>query len=44
MEFELSEIVDFHEGKVAEWWKDVISSAELMLDDQKETLKKLQKG
>lgn len=31
MEFELSELAEFHDNNVAAWWQDVLSNAELML-------------
>jgi hypothetical protein len=44
MEFELSELDEFHNNNLAEWWRDVLSNAELMLEDQESTLSDLIQG
>ena len=44
MTFELEELADFHDNNVKAWWQDILSNAELMLDDQVKKLKDLQAG
>ena len=34
MSFELSDLADLHDNDTRAWWNDIISNAELMLDDQ----------
>jgi hypothetical protein len=38
MEMELADIDDVNDGDIQKWFKDVISSAELFLEDQEKKL------
>jgi len=40
----LSDLTDLHDNNIKAWWNDIISNAELMLDDQEQTLKDLESG
>lgn len=44
MSFQLSDLTDLHDNNIKAWWNDIISNAELMLDDQEQTLKDLESG
>ena len=44
MSFELSDLADLHDNNLKAWWSDILSNAELMLDDQQKTLKDLESG
>ena len=44
MAFELSDLADLHDNNIKAWWNDIVSSAQLMLEDQQKTLKDLEAG
>lgn len=44
MKFELDELEDFNEGNVEKWYKDIVSTSEILLEDQEEIMRKLDSG
>lgn len=44
MEFQYSELEEFHDGNVQTWFNDIVSNSQEFIDDQKQNLNKLEKG
>lgn len=44
MKFQLDQLEDFNEGNVEKWYKDIVSTSEILLEDQEKIMRMLDSG